>query len=107
MTKEATKEAIVVMQAFVDGEEIIETYRNDKGIPTKNPPWDWRGYKYSIKSKPVPATDEELAMLDDYAWFRDPDSKMCQFGFKSYFSKNEDWEIFDPIEKTWQEWSKQ
>lgn len=50
MTQEETKEAIKVMQAFVDGKKI--QFKRIKGKNwvncTENPFWDWFGFTYRI-----------------------------------------------------------
>ena len=57
MTKEQTKQAIKVMQAWVDGEHIqgrvigkTEWGDYDGGW---NPKWDWDGGEYRVKPKPM------------------------------------------------------
>ena len=44
MNREETKEAIKVMQAFVDGKKIKNQYKD----LLENPVWDWNNYRYNI-----------------------------------------------------------
>jgi hypothetical protein len=70
MTKEQTKEAIRIMQAFVDGKEVEWRYRAIEGWDTTNDPsWDWVACIYRIKPTPVlrPWTADEVPLG---AWMR-------------------------------------
>ena len=54
MTKEETKKAIEVMQAYVDGKE-IECRCKDRGeqwVYTVHPSWDWVALEYRVKPQP-------------------------------------------------------
>lgn len=74
MTREQTKEAIRVMQAYVDGEEVQYSPKQGKGSyfwTTKdNPLWNWEHYDYRIKPTPVlrPWTSDEVPLG---AWMRE------------------------------------
>ena len=54
MTKEKTKEAIKVMQAYVDGAEIElrSKYNPEDTWETEEPNWTWSKFDYRIKSAP-------------------------------------------------------
>jgi len=54
MNVEETKKAIKVMQAFVGGAE-IEAKAKDHATTWDNatPAWDWEGWDYRIKKKPI------------------------------------------------------
>ena len=73
MTREQTKEAICVMQAYVDGEEVQYSPKQGKGsyfwTTTDNPLWNWEHYDYRIKPTPVlrPWTSDEVPLG---AWLR-------------------------------------
>jgi hypothetical protein len=70
MTKEQTKEAIRIMQAFVDGKQVISM--TTPAVTTDNPSWNWANdiSAYSIKPTPVlrPWTADEVPLG---AWMRD------------------------------------
>lgn len=52
MNKEQTKQAIAVMQAYVDGEQIqIYCGMSNKWIDTPFPLWAWTSVQYRIKPK--------------------------------------------------------
>lgn len=61
MTKEETKEAIKIMQAYVDG-ELIEFYDkiHERWSETNAPMWNCHYIKYRIKLKSRPYNYEEL-----------------------------------------------
>ncbi len=71
MNIEQTKEAIRVMQAFVDGKEVEFISRNDEPYWLSNfsPTWDWLRCDYRIKPTPVlrPWTADEVPLG---AWMR-------------------------------------
>ena len=49
MTREQTKEAIRVMQAYVDGKEVQYEVPNKEWITTDQPAWNFISYNYRIK----------------------------------------------------------
>ena len=51
MNREETKQAIAIMQAFVDGKE-IEYSDGTVWESGFSPSWNWYGTKYRIKPKP-------------------------------------------------------
>ena len=69
MNIEQTKEAIRIMQAYVDGKEV--EYERPDGIWTiiNNPCWNWNSQEYRIKPTPVlrPWTADEVPLG---AWIR-------------------------------------
>ena len=70
MTKEQTKEAIRVMQAFVDGYTIEAAEVHDiKWGYTLSPVWNWNNFNYRIKPTPTlrPWTADEVPLG---AWMR-------------------------------------
>ncbi len=52
MNIEQTKEAIRVMQAYVDGKEVQCLARNKEWITTDQPAWNFQSYIYRIKPTP-------------------------------------------------------
>ena len=69
MNIEQTKEAIRVMQAFVDGKEIQSLAPFEEWITTDQPAWNFTSYTYRIKPIPVlrPWTPDEVPLG---AWMR-------------------------------------
>lgn len=63
MNIEQTKEAIKLMQAFVDGKEVELRY-NGKWASNDSPSWNWSGCIYRIKPTPVlrPWTADEVPL---------------------------------------------
>ena len=51
MNREETKEAIKVMQHFVDGGEVEFATPSDWAV-IPSPSWNWNGYNYRIKNTP-------------------------------------------------------
>ena len=91
MTIEATKEAIKVMQAYVDG-ETIEGKQFHTWLPVDAISWNWTVYQYRI-AKPEPVeicvgmtavgnnsgdSYEILAFNDGWAWVRWKDMRTSQ-----------------------------
>jgi hypothetical protein len=75
MTKEQTKEAIRIMQAFVDGKEVVARHVNFGTWDTLiSPKWSWEDCEYRIKPTPVlrPWTADEVPLG---AWLRDKSDK--------------------------------
>lgn len=72
MNIEQTKEAIKLMQAFVDGKEVELRY-NGKWASNDSPSWNWSGCIYRIKPTPVLRswTADEVPLG---AWMRVKDS---------------------------------
>ena len=65
MTREQTIEAIKVMQAFVDGNQVERRLRRLEGWnTTDNPSWNWTDCIYRIKPTPVlrPWTADEVPL---------------------------------------------
>lgn len=63
MTKEQTKEAIKVMQAYADGEQIeIYEFSTGRWADTTKPLWNWTSNNYRIKPEPKhrPYSFEEM-----------------------------------------------
>ena len=53
MTKEETKQAIAVMQHYVDGGEVeVRSQIGGKWMQSCEPIWNWEECKYRIKPKP-------------------------------------------------------
>jgi len=70
MNKEQTIEAIKVMQAFVDGKEVIARHVGIGRWETlSSPKWNWEDCEYRIKPTPVlrPWTSDEVPLS---AWMR-------------------------------------
>jgi hypothetical protein len=70
MNIEQTKEAIRVMQAFVDGKEVEALSPDKKWRRTPAPRWGWDDTQYRIKPTPTfrPWTADEVPLG---AWMRD------------------------------------
>jgi len=63
MTLEQTKEAIRVMQAYVDGKEVESKHiTSHNWVLDKTPRWNWDNFDYRIKPTPVlrPWTADEV-----------------------------------------------
>jgi hypothetical protein len=69
MNIEETKEAIRIMQAFVDGKE-VEHWYYEMWVKIHVPRWDWDNTEYRIKPTPTfrPWTFDEVPLG---AWMRD------------------------------------
>lgn len=88
MTKEQTKEAIRVMQAYVDGSEIDAMERNrvvQDWSPDIHPLWDWDRYIYRIKPEPrYRPYESAMELFADIAkhgsWIKDGDT--CRHVYK-------------------------
>ncbi len=52
MNKQETAEAIIVMQAFVDGAEIESTSAREEWHPIIESVWNWDDCEYRIKPSP-------------------------------------------------------
>ena len=63
MNIEETKEAIKVMQAFVDGKE-VEHWYYEMWVKIHVPRWDWGNTEYRIKPTPTfrPWTSDEVPL---------------------------------------------
>jgi hypothetical protein len=68
MTKEQTKEAIRIMQAFVDGKDVQSMYEGKWSL-VHVPRWNWDDTEYRIKPTPTlrPWTADEVPLG---AWMR-------------------------------------
>jgi hypothetical protein len=69
MNIEQTKEAIRIMQAYVDGKEVQYEVPNKEWITTDQPAWNFISYNYRIKptAKLRPWTADEVPLG---AWMR-------------------------------------
>ncbi len=69
MTREQTKEAILVMQAYVDGKEVEFKWGSMDWNSTDKPEWNWSAYDYRIKPTATirPWTADEVPLG---AWMR-------------------------------------
>ena len=69
MTRDETRNAIRVMQAYVDGKEVQYEEPNKEWITTDQPAWNFKSYNYRIKPTPVlrPWTSDEVPLG---AWMR-------------------------------------
>ena len=52
MTKEETRKAVKVMEAYANGKKIQYLDNNNKWIDIHNPSFDWYDYAYRIKPEP-------------------------------------------------------
>jgi hypothetical protein len=67
MSREETKQAIKVMQAYVDGAEIERLELSNKWTATSAPRWDWIHYPYRIKQTTKPSIDWSH-VAPEYKW---------------------------------------
>ena len=69
MTREQTIEAIRIMQAFVDGNEVEFKWMSKDWNSTDKPEWNWSAYDYRIKPTATlrPWTADEVPLG---AWMR-------------------------------------
>jgi hypothetical protein len=74
MTREQTKEAIRVMQAFVDGKEVVSQFVTSPQA-TDNPSWNWVNDISAYRIKPTPVLRP---------WTADEVPLGCQLRSKSY-----------------------
>ena len=97
MNIEQTKEAIRVMQAFVDGKEVEFKWGSMDWNSTDKPEWNWSAYDYRIKPTATlrPWTADEVPLG---AWMRskhNPQDRMLihwvssQCDREMWFDKNE------------------
>jgi hypothetical protein len=108
MNIEQTKEAIRIMQAFVDGKEVISM--TTPAVTTDNPSWNWANdiSAYSIKPTPTfrPWTADEVPLG---AWMRMKSDREYRFLISNTesFSGREHWlkDFEHSIDggKTWKE----
>ena len=52
MTREETRKAVKVMEAYANGKKIQYLDNNNKWIDAHNPVFDWYNYDYRIKPEP-------------------------------------------------------
>jgi len=92
MNIEQTKEAIRIMQAFVDGKEVEALSPDKKWRRTPGPRWGWDDTEYRIKSTPVlrPWTADEVPLG---AWMRMKSDREYRFLISNTesFSGREHW----------------
>jgi len=109
MNIEETKEAIRIMQAFVDGKEVEWNYRGIERWETIiSPKWNWIDNEYRIKPTPTfrPWTADEVPLG---AWMRMKSDREYRFLISNTesFSGREHWlEDFEHSTdggKTWKE----
>ena len=83
MTREETKEAVKVMEAYANGKEIQYLDDNNKWIDTPNPVFDWSRWAYRVKHKseyrPFKSQEEcwnEMHKHPDFGWVVAKNSKI-------------------------------
>jgi hypothetical protein len=80
MNKEQTIEAIKVMQAFVDGKEVVVKgmLAGSVWLPASAPCWNWQMMEYRIKPTPTlrPWTADEVPLG---AWMRTKSDREYRF----------------------------
>jgi len=107
MNIEQTKEAIRVMQAFVDGKEVECLNRGLEGsVTTTNPSWNWTNCFFRIKPTPTlrPWTADEVPLgawmrdvsIQDYRWLihtsgNDDTRKLWIVGYEHSIDKGVTW----------------
>ncbi len=106
MNIEQTKEAIRIMQAFVDGKEVEALSPDKKWRRTPGPRWGWDDTEYRIKPTPTfrPWTADEVPLG---AWMRMKSDRKYRFlisnteGFIGREHWLEDFEHSTDGGKTW------
>ena len=81
MTKEETRKAVKVMEAYANGKKIQYLDNNNKWIDIHNPSFDWYDYAYRIKPEPKyrPFKNQEECWNEmhkhlDFGWLREKES---------------------------------
>lgn len=76
MTREETKKAIEIMQAYVDGKEIEDFYApafNNAWYLQQDPTWNWTSREYRIKEEPkLHYIDHNIQCVVKAAWKEEP-----------------------------------
>ena len=77
MTREETRDAVKVMEAYANGKKIQYLDNNNKWIDAHNPVFDWYNYDYRIKPepkyRPFQTQEEcwkEMHKHSDFGWVR-------------------------------------
>ena len=121
MTREETKKCIEVMRAFLEGKEIqMYSHVNKKWEDNPNPSFQWGYCDYRIKPEEqtnfFPATKEELEAIELLGLAikhkADKNGTICQLSYLRLLPDGsntpkdlkDNYLIFDPITKTWQDW---
>ena len=102
---------IKILQMWADGNEIesqskIGADREWRKLPD-NPGWNFNYSNYRLAGKPFtsPATEEDLKYMENYEWFKEVGSELKFYLDKTSLPKNGFYQIFDPVSRTWQDWS--
>jgi hypothetical protein len=108
MNIEETKEAIKVMQAFVDGKEVEALSPGKKWGRTPGPRWNWDGTEYRIKPTPIlrPWTADEVPLGAQVRKKSDPTSRWLISNTGSYDDREKYFENNEHSTdggKTWKE----
>ena len=81
MTREETRKAVKVMEAYANGKKIQYLDNNNKWIDIHNPSFDWYDYAYRIKPEPKyrPFKNQEECWNEmhkhlDFGWLREKES---------------------------------
>ena len=81
MTREETRDAVKVMEAYANGKKIQYLDNNNKWIDIHNPSFDWYDYAYRIKPEPKyrPFKNQEECWNEmhkhlDFGWLREKES---------------------------------
>ena len=81
MTREETRDAVKVMEAYANGKKIQYLDNNNKWIDIHNPSFDWYDYAYRIKPGPKyrPFKNQEECWNEmhkhlDFGWLREKES---------------------------------
>ena len=81
MTREETRKAVKVMEAYANGKKIQYLNNNNKWIDIHNPSFDWYDYAYRIKPEPKyrPFKNQEECWNEmhkhlDFGWLREKES---------------------------------
>jgi hypothetical protein len=108
MNIEQTKEAIKVMQAFVDGKEVEALSPDKKWRRTPGPRWDWDNTEYRIKPTPTfrPWTADEVPLGAQMRMKSDREYRFLISNTESFSGREhwlEDFEHSTDGGKTWKE----
>lgn len=116
MTREETKKAIEIMQAYVDGKEIEYYYSgSEKWKKSCDPSWIFfNGFKYRIKSEPkyrpyANAEEMDKAIQEHGSWVKNKATglrrQIASYCDRVFLSGNSDDYYYDDMLKlyTWQD----
>ena len=111
MTREETKKAIEVMQAYVDGKKIECRWKaeeKDEWRGSEDPLWLWDTRDYRIKPQPMKVTEEERELIrkEPLFWAKDKETgKVNSYWGHPIGSFRIDHYILNTATMEWEDWS--